>query len=334
MKGKKFLISTVAMSLALAIALGGAFAYSKVQSNADGLNCEESEDFRRVVSNNSEEENLLEERSNAILKEDYLSVSQIDEKLVNLGYTIDGEEVYNGQEATGTNNFDKYDTKIVKTYNKTYKKKTYKITEVTYQPKVKNTKSNFYQKGAYTTKEGKGKLKDVAKASACTVMELAINKVVDDAFNTSKKKILAKTVYDVVKGTNEKLKGVYVKEVEGQYMWEMVETVREVHVNGIVCAVYNKTDLQVAVQFPTLNFKGSTPRPDIKQQKYYSYQGSSNYGDTTNAIKNYIKIGGKDYFSHPIYSKTLVSHVTIKGIENGKLSNLHTMKTYGNYYGY
>ena len=49
MKGKKFLISTVAMSLALAIALGGAFAYSKVQSNADGLNCEESEDFRRVV---------------------------------------------------------------------------------------------------------------------------------------------------------------------------------------------------------------------------------------------------------------------------------------------
>ena len=49
MRGKKFLVSTVAMSLALAIALGGVLFYSKTEAKASKV--EEATDFEETIEN-------------------------------------------------------------------------------------------------------------------------------------------------------------------------------------------------------------------------------------------------------------------------------------------
>ena len=325
MKAKKILVSTVAMSMALAIAIGGVALNNNVNSKAASVETasvlmEPSNVAGDLLNDKSyiEANNLFIERNAAFAQGDFEKCNTIDKKLSNLGYTEATEEEINeccgnredNDDSTGCGcpgySHDKNTRATVKQYTHKINNKTYVIRQTVLTPK--NSKSSLTTFETVTKQN-----KNVVKAGSLGFLSAAATEIVSGVVSETMGKFI--TAYNIFKGTCKGMsKSTKIKNVKVNYSIDISETIMHLDVQSKAPsgkkffnhgATYNIIDCDVDADTKgDIQVKNGYAQAKVESKNlHYTYR-SRDYGNASKAVDAYKR--GTEHINTVIFKAEII----------------------------
>lgn len=251
----------------------------------------------------SDIDQLVEDRNQAYLLEDYDAVNQISDELYENGMSMISLEELNaltGEENTQISRSGATFETVYSTYSTGGKK--YDIMRVYATP---TSSSELYMTGITAVKNSAS-----AKANAMSFINITVQAAAGLASNTIS---AVQTVYGALSSLVSNLSSTStIKNISSSYTWNVAETCVFVYIKSpttgmwIQGAQYGKASSSVTVVTPTLTYGTNGAIASSVTKTYSGTATPTNYNSTAQAVNGYLE---------SVYTDAKVSKVVIKGIE-------------------